>query len=122
MTIGFVEYKTFLGREKIGLFTNYIKNLLENKKFEEKIPIFIEKGSFPQIEISQHLILIATGTGIAPIRHILWERYSHLMSDHKENTDEESGRTLLFFGCRNKEKDYLYGHEFELFKNCEKMK
>lgn len=114
-----VEYFTFSGRKKIGLFSNFIQNLIKTDNFNQEIPLFIQEGNFPQIKITDNLIMISTGTGIAPIRNILWERYSII----KNSSDiKDVGSNLLFYGCRYRKKDYLYGEEFELFKNCEKMK
>jgi sulfite reductase alpha subunit-like flavoprotein len=59
------------------------------------------------------MILIGPGTGVAPMRAILQER--------KFNTDNicesklpNQGKTLLFFGCRNRSKDFLYKDEWEI--------
>lgn len=119
MTIGLVEYTTSLGRKKTGVFSDYLKNLIDTKNNVERLPIFIQRGSFPHLDISQNLILIATGTGVAPMRHVLWERYSIVKNDPEL---KDVGKHLLFYGCRNKNKDFLYGEEFELFRKCENFK
>jgi sulfite reductase alpha subunit-like flavoprotein len=116
-----VDYKTNSGRSKVGLFSNYIKELVSSSYKDIEIPLFIESGGFPSIKIDNNLLLIATGTGIAPIRNILWERFSLAKSKDLKDTDI-IGQTKLIFGCRHKDKDYLYGEEFELFKSSERMK
>lgn len=49
---------------------------------------------------------IATGTGIAPIRSVIQERYSYT---------PDTGHTLLFFGCRSQNADYYFKDEWEYY-------
>jgi cytochrome P450/NADPH-cytochrome P450 reductase len=68
------------------------------------------KSSFRMPEDpSKDLLLIGPGTGLAPMRGFLQERAA-LKSDGKP-----LGETLLFFGCRHPEQDYLYQEELEDF-------
>jgi ferredoxin--NADP+ reductase len=53
-----------------------------------------------------NIIMVATGTGIAPFRGFLHNRYNH-----RKN---ESGQTWLFFGAQTR-KDYLYEEEMEAY-------
>ena len=55
---------------------------------------------------SENFLLICTGTGIAPIRYFLWKCYEKL----------HNGKIILYYGCRNKNVDYLYKEEYEKFK------
>lgn len=50
------------------------------------------------------LILIGPGTGIGPFLGFL----SHREELMKKNPDLQFGPLWLFYGCRNKEHDYLY--------------
>jgi len=47
--------------------------------------------------------MVGPGTGLAPFMGFIQERI----------TTQASGRNILFFGCRNQEKDYLYQKELE---------
>eukprot|EP00027_Filamoeba_sp_ATCC50430_P012667 CAMPEP_0168574716 /NCGR_PEP_ID=MMETSP0413-20121227/19252_1 /TAXON_ID=136452 /ORGANISM="Filamoeba nolandi, Strain NC-AS-23-1" /LENGTH=53 /DNA_ID=CAMNT_0008608123 /DNA_START=1 /DNA_END=158 /DNA_ORIENTATION=- len=49
--------------------------------------------------------MIGAGTGVAPFRSFL--QHIHSLKKH--------GDTWLFYGCRNKELDYVYGEEFEKY-------
>lgn len=52
-------------------------------------------------------IMIGPGTGVAPFRGFLRERAAAM-----QNSPEVSfGRTMLFFGCRHADKDFLYEKE-----------
>jgi sulfite reductase alpha subunit-like flavoprotein len=125
VTLGVVEYTTLLGREKIGICSDWIHNFYinnENKLLtKEEIPFSIKSGNFPKINLEDNLILIATGTGVAPFRSLLWERYQNILKNQENENQHISGKTLLFFGCRNKEIDFLFSEEFEIFKNSSEM-
>jgi sulfite reductase alpha subunit-like flavoprotein len=100
-----VYYKTLLGRDKVGVFTEYIKEM-NNIKLYNPLKLSFREGSFPKINTNDNIILICTGTGYAPIRNFLWKC---IEGQHK-------GTILLFYGCRNKTKDFLYSSEHEIFK------
>ena len=54
--------------------------------------------------------MIGPGTGIAPMRSILWNRISH---GAKCTFLILNLANALFFGCRNSSKDFLYQEELE---------
>ena len=80
----------------------------------------IKDGDFPNITINQSVIMICIGTGIAPLRNLLWERYSEV-TNFDVNDSSEIGKNLLFYGCRSKDTDYLYEHELTQFANDKKF-
>jgi len=81
---------------------------IESKILNSVIPISIIKGvSFPQLNLTQPLICIATGTGIAPIRSFLLQRKSMILD--KKLTPNVC---WVFYGCRTRN-EYLYSEELE---------
>ncbi|RSL55860.1 hypothetical protein CEP51_014487 [Fusarium floridanum] len=75
------------------------------------LPIHLRSSNFrlPR-DPSKPVILVGPGTGVAPMRGFIHER-ARLAA-----LGQEVGRTLLFFGCRRRSKDYLYESEWEEFK------
>jgi len=76
-----------------------------------RIPVHVRKSNFklprnPSVPV----ILVGPGTGVAPHRAFVRERA------HQKRNGKDVGKTLLFFGCRRSDEDYLYKDEWpELF-------
>ena len=103
ITLGIIDYFTEYKRRKIGLFSQMVLNILKDNSSEREIMIEIRKGKMKQVSIEKDELIIATGTGITPIRSYLIER----------NMTKTKGKIILIYGCRDKDKDYLYKEEFE---------
>jgi len=122
-----------------GLCTGYLNNIFKslqdencmNKMISElnyditnlhppklMLPISIRESTFklPR-DTSLPVIMIGPGTGIAPFRGFIQER----MWQAKQG--KNVGKTILFYGCRNRNQDYLYRQELEdLCKELEERK
>ncbi len=100
------------GRVRMGLCSNWVNSIYDTiDKTDLSVRCEIRKGLFPpNLRLSDSVLMIATGTGVAPIRSLLLERYSYC-------SDNKIGRNVLFFGSRNKDKDYLYSDDYKLFEN-----
>nr|XP_057915860.1 methionine synthase reductase isoform X2 [Doryrhamphus excisus]XP_057915861.1 methionine synthase reductase isoform X2 [Doryrhamphus excisus]XP_057915862.1 methionine synthase reductase isoform X2 [Doryrhamphus excisus] len=57
------------------------------------------------------LIMVGPGTGVAPFVGFLQQR----QKEREQNPDAEFGETWLFFGCRYRDRDYLFREELEGF-------
>ncbi len=97
-----VEYKTIIRKPRQGLCSRYLKHLPE----KTPIRVSLNRGSPPANDrrtAERPLIAIATGTGIAPIRSLLYDRDEH----------EGRGPALLFFGCRERRADFYFQDEWD---------
>ncbi|KAG8717148.1 hypothetical protein FRC09_014692 [Ceratobasidium sp. 395] len=63
------------------------------------------KAFHPPADPTVPMMLFAAGSGLAPFRGFLQERAMQMKAG------ERIGKSVLFFGCRTPEDDYLYGHE-----------
>ncbi|XP_061164721.1 NADPH-dependent diflavin oxidoreductase 1-like [Saccostrea echinata] len=90
-----VEYKTRLQKPRRGVCSTWLSRLKVTDK--PTIPVWVNRGTiaFPR-EANTPVIMVGPGTGVAPFRNFLQER-----------STTPSSRNVLFFGCRNHDKDFL---------------
>ena len=104
VTVGIIDYKLD-GRKHEGVCSSHLSSRLEEG---EKVHIVLEsneKFSLPEDQ-NKPIIMISTGTGIAPFRAFLQER----------EAASATGKNWLFFGDRNEKSDFLYHDELMDFK------
>lgn len=73
--------------------------------------VFVREPSIPfrpPADTSVPMIMVGAGTGLAPFRGFLEERAAQ----------QAAGRSLLFFGCRDPERDQLYADELAAFEEA----
>jgi len=105
-----VEYKTSTGRTNLGVATTWLKPMMPAEDKEFKVPAYVRRSQFrlpnrPQTPV----VMVGPGTGLAPFRGFIQER-----SWQKEQ-GKPVGETHLFFGCRNKDVDFIYRDELEAY-------
>ena len=96
--VAVVKYKTKLLEPRLGLCSNWLAKL----KVGDPVIYWIQNGTF-KFNYEKPMILIGPGTGVAPFRSLLLDKA----------VDENLNDCLLFFGCRNREKDYHCREDFE---------
>jgi sulfite reductase alpha subunit-like flavoprotein len=135
LCVAVTSTKTRLGRLRQGLCSNYLASLSQG----DRVVFWIRKGTFKAPSIEVPLIMIGPGTGVAPMRAFLQERKQQQQERIIPNSDgnlnsiasppplpsEEqisvqspqaspprTGSTVLFFGCRKRQSDFLYECEW----------
>lgn len=102
LVVGIVEYKTMLRRIRRGLCTKWLKLL------EEGSPVLfsIVKANI-RYDKSRPLIMVAPGTGIAPMKAVVEDWESQNISTQSPQNGL-SNMMYLFYGCRHEAKDFLF--------------
>lgn len=77
---------------------------------EVKVPVFIRKSQFRLPTKSEiPIIMVGPGTGLAPFRGFIQER------QFLRDGGKVVGDTILYFGCRKKDEDFIYREELEQY-------
>lgn len=82
-----------------------------NKYDGHHVPVHVRHSNFKlPSDPTKPVIMIGPGTGVAPFRAFVQERA------HQAAKGVPVGKTVLFFGCRHPEQDFLYAKEWEQYK------
>ncbi len=75
------------------------------------VPVHVRHSNFKlPSDPTKPVIMIGPGTGVAPFRAFVQERA------HQVEKGVPVGKTVLFFGCRSRDQDFLYSQEWEEYK------
>lgn len=110
LTVAVTEYKRPDGSLFRGVCSSYLAGLDPNKK--PTVRVFCRESTFrlPQ-DTSKPILMVGPGTGIAPMRALLQERAYQRTQLHKT-----VGPNVLYFGCKNRGRDYIYQDELDEFR------
>ena len=104
LTVALVEYVTKYGLRRRGLCSA----MLADRRPGGRLAVWTEEGAIPDLSgLAAPLLLVGPGTGVAPLRALLQERELAFASGGPPP------EALLVFGCRNRERDFLYREEWE---------
>lgn len=101
-----VEYECD-GLKREGLATSWLKRISSLPNIV--VPIFVKSGNtflLPD-KLETPLILIGPGSGVAPFIGFIQHR------ENQKNSGFSIGDIWLYFGCRNREKDFLFREYLE---------
>ena len=130
LLVAIVKYKTVIKKIREGVCTRYLAHLPSGTKLRVKL----KKGglAITKADAQRPAIMIGPGTGVAPLRSLIWERLQ--WAQERDLVDEEEGQeqqrptetrttnpaqigpSTLFFGCRNQTTDYFYHTEWQYLK------
>ena len=115
LLIAIVKYRTVIKKIREGLCTRYFSILYPGST----IKIQLQKGGL-NLSVKQLLgptVLIGPGTGLAPLRAIIWEKAALVKAYHEKHPGiaPQIGTTILLFGGRNRAADYFFEDEWRQF-------
>lgn len=109
VTVGVVDAPAVSGR---GIYKGVCSNYLSSRRPGDVVYAVVRetKAGFRLPEkASTPIIMIGPGTGLAPFRGFLQERAA------MKAKGQSLGPSMLFFGCRHPEQDFLYANELKGF-------
>lgn len=118
LLVAIVKYKTVIKKIREGVCTRYLASL----PCGIQVQAALHKGGLgiSRSDANLPVIMIGPGTGVAPMRSLIWERLEwvkktatqpHYVNGSIEN-ESKLGETLLFFGCRRHDADYFFEEEW----------
>ncbi len=108
ITVGvhLIEGSAEAGERRLGLCSSYLSHCAPGTQVRMLVKDTGSAFRLPE-DARADLILIGPGTGLAPLRGFLQERAA------QRQDGVPVGETLLFFGCRRRDHDFLYRSELE---------
>lgn len=135
-----VEYETKSGRVNKGVATSWLraKEPAGENGRRALVPMFVRKSQFRlPFKATTPVIMVGPGTGVAPFIGFIQERAWLRQQGERVGlggvprggarppgpssplsaapTGKEVGETLLYYGCRRSDEDYLYREELAAF-------
>lgn len=121
LLIAIVKYRTVIKKIRQGVCTRYLSAL----KPGSTLKVHLQRGGLnPTLEqLTGPSVLVGPGTGLAPLRAMIWEKAAILKAFREQAAAEEEnntsnlniGPTLLLFGGRNQAADFFFEEEWKRF-------
>mmetsp|Transcript_7666 Transcript_7666/g.19525 ORF Transcript_7666/g.19525 Transcript_7666/m.19525 type:complete len:276 (+) Transcript_7666:273-1100(+) len=118
-TVSVVEWRTHYGRARLGLCSN----LLAEQQPGASLALWLTKGTMRLPPPETPIVLVCTGSGVAPFRSFVHERMAQRAAAAGSGgaagqQQKAMAPTLVFFGCRRRAHDFLYESEWAHFQDC----
>lgn len=114
LLIAIVKYRTVIRRIREGVCTRYLSVLRPGSTLR----VQLQRGGLNPSEkqLAGATLLVGPGTGVAPLRSMLWEKAALVRAYRQENPGIEPpiGPTILLYGGRNRAADFFFEEEWEL--------
>ncbi|RPD57416.1 bifunctional P-450/NADPH-P450 reductase [Lentinus tigrinus ALCF2SS1-7] len=104
LTLSIVDAPALSGRAEpfLGVASTFLAGLRPGDKVQ--LAVRASNAAFhPPSDLSIPLVMICAGSGLAPMRGFLQERAMQKLAGR------DVAKSLLFFGCRSPQEDFLYG-------------
>jgi sulfite reductase alpha subunit-like flavoprotein len=115
LLVAIVKYQTVIKKIREGACTRYFSVLSAGST----VKIQLQKGGLnPSMkQLLGPTVLIGPGTGLAPLRAMIWEKAALVRAYREKHTgiDPPIGTTILLFGGRNLAADYFFEGEWRQF-------
>ncbi|MCJ1389062.1 NAPDH-dependent diflavin reductase [Xylographa bjoerkii] len=118
LLVAIVKYKTVIKKVRQGVCTRYLAGLFPGTSLR----VLLRRGDLgiSKSDSSRPVLLIGPGTGVAPIRSLIWERlrWARLLHQSANGAAAQDsmrllGKTVLFYGCRNHKADFFFRGEWK---------
>ncbi|KAI8051573.1 NADPH-dependent cytochrome P450 oxidoreductase [Syncephalis plumigaleata] len=88
-----------------------LNDINQSSSLRVRVPVFVRPCSNFKLprDTTRPVIMVGPGTGVAPFRAFVQERV------YLARKGVELGPTILFFGCRHREHDFLYREEWDAY-------
>ncbi|KAM5456272.1 NAPDH-dependent diflavin reductase [Microsporum audouinii] len=118
LLVAIVKYQTVIKRIRQGVCTRYLAVLQPGSTLK----VQVQKGGLQSStkQLSDPSVLIGPGTGVAPIRSLLWEKAAvaeEFRKLHGPDGPLPLGPVILLYGGRNRSADYFFEAEWEELKS-----
>ena len=119
LLVAIVKYRTVIRKVRRGVCSRYLESLPSGSLLR----VGLRKGglSVTSQDLARPVVMIAPGTGVAPMRSLIWERLSWAREQKSTwehgalsngTTQSHAEKSVLFFGCRNRSADYFFHDEW----------
>ncbi|KAI9719653.1 MAG: hypothetical protein M1812_003424 [Candelaria pacifica] len=124
LLVAIVKYRTVIKKIREGVCTRYLATL----PIGSLLNVTIQQGGLgiSKAEANKPVVMIGPGTGVAPMRSLIWERFawSEQLKIQQKNASTAAtninspthpirvGENVLFFGCRNRTSDNFFAQEW----------